>query len=834
MVQARFNRFTRWFLFAVTLLCFSVMLYLGKAVAHVVLAERQAPQLSIALASDMPPLSIAASPFNPGKPSKTQPVKAVEKIAPQSVTILPDRIIVPPSIPAASVTLTDYDVDTDIKDNIATTTITQTYKNNSGQTLEARYLFPIPPDANFSSFTLTVNGKALEGKILEKQEAKRTYQDIVRKLVDPGLLEYIDDKTVQVSVAPFFSGETKQIRLSYTQLLKQDGGLYKFSYFLGSQAAGTVNRRPVPPVLRPMAAGQGNSLKKGQAGNAEQPTPAGLTLNVNLITSQALKTIYSPTHDPKINRNGATKATVQLNIQPGSVTPEKNFVLYFSQDNKAVTLNTLNFQRAGEDGYFLMTVRTPEAVKKQDVLPKDVVLVLDTSGSMSGEKIQQAKEALKMIINRLNPDDRFSLLQFNTDVFFFGGELLPATADKKKQALEYIDILKAEGSTNIEGALKEGFAQLKNHDAKRPAYVIFLTDGEPTVGVTDTDGLVKIADNANAYNAHLFSFGVGYNLNAVLLGKLSDHNHGTTTFVEPNENLELAITSFYKKIEAPVLTDAALDFDGLQVSKMYPEKLGDLFADSEVILLGRYAGNGKGTVTLSGKVGNETKQFSYPVTWVAGTQHSQLPRLWAGRRIAYLLDAIRQNGENAETKNEIIALSKQYGIVTPYTSYLSVEGETQLRTMGANGGSMPAAAPMASRAVMDSSSGAGAVKLSKSLNAMKAQASVSSLNAAQAPAAASGNMAAESQMAEPGVKTIGTKTFIRSKEGVWTDTAYDEKKDGKPTTVTFGTDAYFDLLAAKPELLPYFSLGEQVVVVVREADGTRKVYQVLPTNEKAG
>lgn len=828
MVQARYNRFTRWFLFAAALLAFSVMLYLGKALAHEIRLQHQFQSAAkLALASNMPRLSIAASPFQMATKAQSKPVSQ-NPATPQSITILPNRIIVPPSLPTAAVILTDYNVDTDIKGNIATTTITQTYKNSSTQTLEARYLFPLPPDANFSSFTLTVNGKVLEGKILEKQEAKKTYQEIVRKLVDPGLLEYIDDQTVQVSVAPFFAGETKQIRLSYTQLLKQDGGLYKFSYFLGSQAAGTVNRRPVPPVFRPMDSHVQRMKPTPMPDRNEEIAPAGLNLKVRLNTDQPLKTIYSPTHDPKISREGTSKAIVQLALTPEKMAQEKNFVLYFSQDNKSIALNTLNFQRTGEDGYFLMALRTPEAVKKQDVLPKDVVLVLDTSGSMSGEKIQQAKEALKMIINRLNPDDRFSLLQFNTDVFFFGGELLPATPEKKKQALEYIDILKAEGSTNIEGALKESFAQLQHHDAKRPAYVIFLTDGEPTVGVTDTEGLVKLADQANTSHAHLFSFGVGYNLNAVLLGKLSDHNHGTTTFVEPNENLELAITSFYKKIEAPVLTDATLDFQGVQVSKMYPEKLGDLFADSEVILLGRYTGGSNGTVTLSGKVGDKLQHFSYPLHWVAGTQHSQLPRLWAGRRIAYLLDAMRQNGENAETKDEIIALSKQYGIVTPYTSYLSTEPQDYQRPVGAGagaGGFHAMSAPMASRAVMDATSGAGAVKLSKSLNAMKAQASVSALNAAQAPT----TVAAEGQVTEPTIKTIGLKTFVRSKDGVWTDTAYDEKTDAKPITVTFGTDAYFDLLVKTPELLPYFSLGEQVIVVLQAPNGTRSVYQVLPT-----
>jgi Ca-activated chloride channel family protein len=534
--------------------------------------------------------------------------------------------------------------------------------------------------------------------------------------------------------------------------------------------------------------------------------------------------VYSPTHDPKINREGAQKAAVKLTVPPQDIQQEKNFVLYFSQDNGAISLNTLNYQKAGEDGYFLMTVRTPENIKTE-VLPKDVVLVLDTSGSMGGDKIKQAKEALKTIIGRLRPEDRFGLLQFNTDVSAFKNELVPASAANKQAALDYVQNLEASGSTHIEAALKESFAQLKNHEAKRPAYVIFLTDGEPTVGITDTEGLVQVAEKANTYEARLFSFGVGYDLNALLLGKLSDNNHGSATFVEPNENLELAVTGFYNKIAAPVLTDAKLDFRGLQVKKQYPDTLNDLFAGSEVVLLGRYAGSGVGTLKLTGKVGSETKTFEAPVRWEASTAHNQLPRLWAGRRIAYLLDNIRQHGENTELKDEVVALSKQYGIITPYTSFLAQEPSDYRRDVGmqvGGGGRAPAAAPMASQSAMDASSGQGAVQFSKRLGAMKAQASASALNAAQAPAAESAE-----GVAAPTLKTLGTKTFTLSKEGIWTDTAYDEKAHGKPQAVTFGTDDYFQLLAAKPELLPYFSLGEQVIVVLMEPDGHWKAYQVL-------
>ncbi len=802
---ARLNQFTRWFLFSLLLLAVSVLLYFGRAIAQTA-QPIYSPDGTVStgpLKEDpnywTPERLRNAKPMPmPHPPADTPPVG-------MPVTLLPDRIILPPQL-SSGVVMTAYDVDTRIKDNVATTTVTQTYKNTSGQTLEARYLFPLPTDANFSSLTLTVNGKTLEGKILEKEEARNTYQEIVRKLIDPGLLEYLDDKTVQLSIAPFFAGESKEVRLSYTQVLKQDGGLYKYTYYLGNQMPGTINR-PAPADFR--------CIRWPCHPAPPQPDPSsspGLNLAIELKTTQTLKTIYSPSHDPKINRTDAHHAMAKLNIPPKAALTEKNFVLYFSQDNSAMTLNSLNYKKAGEDGYFLMTVRPPEAVKTE-ILPKDVVLVLDTSGSMGGDKIRQAKEALKAIINRLRPEDRFSLLQFNTDVSVFKNELTPASPANRQAALDYVENLEASGSTNIEMALKDGFAQLKNHDPKRPAYMIFLTDGEPTVGVTDTDGLVKIGKEANRYEGRLFNFGVGYNLNAVLLDKLSEGNHGSATYVEPNENLELAMTGFYKKIESPVLTDAELSFEGVQVSKLYPAKLGDLFAGSEVVLLGRYKGGPQGTAKLTGKMGGSTHTYVFPLRWSDSTSHGYLPRLWAGRRIAYLLDSIRQNGENAELKNEVIALSKQYGIITPYTSFLAQEPERQDRPgMGGGGNPPPAVMPMASQAAMDASSGQRAVQFSKQLDALKTQASAQAMNEAQ------------DNLATTTVQTVNGKTFVLSKN-IWTDTAYDAKTQGKPQTVAFGTDAYFKLLTDQPELAPYFSLGEQVIVVLNG-----KAYQVLPAS----
>ena len=763
-------------------------------------------------------------------PAKAQ-VETTER-----VTLLPDRIILPPQC-GCSVTLTDYDVSTSIKDNVATTTIVQTFKNESGRTLEARYLFPLPQDANFSSFTLTMNGKALEGKIMEKDAARATYQDIVRRLVDPGLLEYLDDKTVQASVAPFFAGETKKIQLSYTQLLAQDGGLYKYTYNLGSPQPSTINGGGgvVPPRPVPM---QRDSSKSIRHIPRPEPVPQasfpGVDLKLDLKTSQSLKTVYSPTHTPDIDRNGNTGAKIALTVNPAQLQKEKNFVLYFSQDNSNVTLNSLNYQKAGEAGYFLMTVRTPDTLKDQPVLPKDIVFVIDTSGSMGGDKMVQAKDALKTVLAKLRPEDSFGVLQFNTDVSSFKSELIPATAENKKAAIAYADNLEASGSTNIEGALQSGFAQLKNHKAGRPAYLIFLTDVEPTVGITDTAGLLKTAATGNTVDARIFDFGVGYDVKTDLLDKLAEANHGSATYVEPNENLELAVTGFYNKIEAPVLTDVAVDWGGLQVTRVYPDKVGDLFAGSEVILMGRHGSNQpvaeKGVVKLTGKVGSQVKTYSYPVSWTADTSHSQLPRLWAGRRIAYLLDNMRQNGEKSETKEEVVSLSKQYGIITPYTSFLAVEPEYAAEAkerdkrssfdMGAPGGGgssppPPASAPaVANQAAMRANSGQGSVQFSKTLGKMKAQSSVADLDAAQEIGGLEGRAIT--------LKTVANKTFTLSTEGVWTDTAYEEKTHGKPQRIAFGTDGYFDLLSKKPALLPYFALGEQVLVVL---DGV--AYEVL-------
>ncbi|MBY0404391.1 MAG: VIT and VWA domain-containing protein, partial [Cyanobacteria bacterium] len=334
----------------------------------------------------------------------------------QEVILLPHRIL-SSSPNTQGIQMKEDNISVNVKDQVAITTMDQSFVNTSKRTLEARYLFPLPDDANFSSFTLTINGKVVEGEVMEKNAARETYQQIVQKLIDPGLLEYIDAKTVQVSVAPILPGEVKKIHLSYTQLLKKDGGLYKYQYALGKE----------PSSLNPSPTFQNaeNNYSKDYKSS----------LAVSLTTQQPLKTIYSPSHSPVIQRKGKNQASITLDLthSQGGNTSSNNqsaFVLYFSEDQNLVSVNHLIYKKsATEDGYFLMTLRSPLESNPNEKIAKNLVLAIDTSGSMAGEKIQQARKALLYVLNHLQSEDHFNVVQFNTDVSSFRPELVPATHD---------------------------------------------------------------------------------------------------------------------------------------------------------------------------------------------------------------------------------------------------------------------------------------------------------------------------------------------------------------------------------------------------------------------
>jgi Ca-activated chloride channel homolog len=558
--------------------------------------------------------------------------------------------------------LESQDIKVEINDQVARTNIEQTFANDGDQNLAGTYLFPLPEDTTFSSFSLHIDGKPVEGKILEAQAARAQYEEIVRRMVDPGLLEYADYKTVRARIFPIPAHGTKKVELEYTQILKAENGLVKYRFPLkgDSQAQGDVDETKV---------------------------------SVKLSGKQALRTIWSPSHTVDVKREENNRAKVAF-IGHGGAGTDKDFNLYYSVSDKEMQANLLTNKVEGEDGYFLLTLAPP--LKNAVVQPKDIVLVADTSGSMQGEKIDQTKKALKYVVNALGPADRFGLVQFNTDADGFKSTLVAASAENKKAADAYIDDLEPRGGTNISGALNLGVSLLNNADT-RPAYLILMTDGEPTVGETSLPGLLKSVQSKR--DLRLFDFGVGYDVNTRLLSRLAEDHHGTSQFLEPGENLESALAAFYNKIKSPVLADCQLTYNGINVKDVYPRAVKDIFAGTQVLLLGRYKGDGKASVTVAGKVNGQPRSYVFPVEFAKSeASNGYLPRLWAMRRIGHLTDAAQENGDNREVVDEIVALSQKYGIISAYTSFLVTdpnESNQRLGHMGRGRGNVvPMPAPM--------------------------------------------------------------------------------------------------------------------------------------------
>ncbi|CAN5454518.1 hypothetical protein BH10CYA1_BH10CYA1_26950 [soil metagenome] len=543
----------------------------------------------------------------------------------------------------------------DITDQVAKTYITQTFSNDTDRNLAGTYLFPLPEDTTFSSFSLHIDGKPVEGKILEAQEARTQYEAIVRSMVDPGLLEYADYKTVRARIFPIPAHGTKKVELEYTQILHAENGMLKYRFPL--KAEGETS--PIDEVK----------------------------IDAKLNSKSGLRTIWSPTHTITSNRTDNNQAKVSM-LAHDSI-PDKDFLLYYSVSNKDLAANLLTHKNEGEDGYFLLTLSPP--LQSKEVIGKDIVLVADTSGSMQGDKIVQTKKALKYIVDALSPADKFSIVQFATDVESFKTQVVPATPENKKAAAAFIDDLEARGGTNISDAMHTGLTML-NQVSERPAYVVLMTDGEPTVGETNISTLLKSI--APKRDTRIFDFGVGYDVNTKLLNKLAEDHHGTAQYVEPSENLETALSGFYQKIKSPVLSNVSIAYDGITVKDTYPREVKDIFAGSQVLLLGKYKNGAKATVNLTGKVNGVSKAYSFPLNFEnSSADHTYLPRLWAMRRIGHLTQVAQDNGDSKEVVDEIIALSKKFGIISNYTSFL-VTDPSESHGSALNGRPMPMSMPM--------------------------------------------------------------------------------------------------------------------------------------------
>ncbi|MCO6045631.1 VWA domain-containing protein [Aeoliella sp. ICT_H6.2] len=563
---------------------------------------------------------------------------------------LPRPIIQPRPTPPASYKVESIDVHVNLKDQVAQVGISQTFQNTGSRQMEVCFVFPLPYDSAVDELTLMVDGKEFEGKVLSADEARKLYEDIVRKNQDPALLEWLGSGMVKTSVFPVPAGAKRTVSLHYTQLCRQSDGL--------------------TDLLLPLRTARYTS-----------GTLDSLSITVAIESSQPIKNIYSASHAVEIKRNGERRAVVKYESK--NEIPSADFRLFYDATAEGLAASVVSYRPDADDaGYFLLLASPDIKAQEENPPAKTVVFVVDRSGSMSGEKMDQAKGAIEFVLNNLREGDTFNIVAYDGDVEAFRPELERFNNTTREQALGFVAGLYAGGSTNIAGALERAFGML--NDSSRPSYVVFLSDGIPTAGETNEAKIVQAAGNTNSVRARLFSFGVGYDVNSRLLDRLVRSNFGQSEYVRPDQDIEASVSRLYRRIGTPVLTDVqlSLDVEGAQIadgpiaSRTYPAGAFDLFAGDQAVIVGRYAQSGDAKVKLSGAVSGKEQSFDFPAKLV---QHSSddtnsfIAKLWAARRVGEIIDEIDLNGKNDELLEELVNLATKHGILTQYTSFLADE-----------------------------------------------------------------------------------------------------------------------------------------------------------------
>lgn len=731
----------------------------------------------------------------------------------------------PSPTPYAPLEVTYHRVSVAITDQAAVTTVDQEFFNPTGMRLEGTYIFPLPAGAHIDKFAMDINGTMAEAELLPADKARSIYEDIVRRMKDPALLEYMGRDAFKVRIFPIEPNSRKKITIKYTQLIKADAGLLEYSYPLNTEK---FSAKPVGDV----------------------------SVKVQIDTTRPLKSVYCPSHAAEVKRDGEKRAVVGW--EEKNVKPDTDFKVVFSTASDPVGIDVLTYRTGlGDEGSFLL-LASPGALQSSVRQPKDIVFAIDTSGSMANGKLDQAKKALKFCLDNLNKNDRFEIVRFSTEAEGLFGKVVPADLEHLQHAEAFVDSLKPIGGTAIADALDKSLAAVAEKD-DRPAYVLFMTDGLPTVGQTNEDAILKAIGKDRTRAARIFVLGVGTDVNTNLLDRLAGQTKAASQYVLPKEDLELKLSCLYMKIRDPVLTNLSLSVDGgVRFSQTYPKDMPDLFNGDMLVVFGRYSGKGPAKVTISGTLAGDKREFACDVNFAeTATQNDYIPRLWASRRVGWLLDEIRLHGESAELKDEVTRLARQYGIVTPYTAYLILEDEARrnvpadARSFGdlgrnreemdgvrraydsakAEGAAAPSSAARSGEQAVENSMRMQSLKDNNTIVGTKqgrdSFSMPSSAGAAPAMVAAPTGVPSEGKVAsrpdalsQQQLRVVNNRAFYQNGNR-WVDSHSQTQQNLKQKQVKFGSDEYFALVRTNADMAAAMALGNEVDVVIGDT-----LYQV--------
>lgn len=713
-------------------------------------------------------------------------------VSPQPVTVWLDHITV------------------EIRDQVAVKTYDCTFKNpNANAIVGAECFMELEPGAHVDNMKVEVDGKVMEAEILDVEKANEVFNDVVKRGGSPALLEYYGNQLIRTKVPRIAPNGLVKVKLQYTTVLENRGGLVRLQM---------LNTNPKASL---------------------QPLQSA-SVSVKIKSKDPIKNIYSPTHPIKIGEEEGFDVTVGWSQE--NYLPKEPFVLYYQLDEEnAVGASLIAHREPGEDGFFMMMLsptigQGAGKVTNDQILPKDIVFCADTSGSMlNGNKMEQARAALKYCVENLRPGDRFNIVDFSTGVRAFqDGKLVDFTDETKAAALNYVKKLNARGGTAINDALEQSLALLT--DDERLKMIVFATDGFPTIGERDPEKILRDVAKKNGKDVRIFVFGEGFDVNTKLLDFLALNHRGEADYVLPEEDIAEKISAFYDRVGSPIMSDLKIEFSGAGAKDVYPSQIADIFRGEQVIVYGRYDGVGKHKVKLTGNFQGQIREMEYELEFPEMSENDKaafVPRLWAGKKVDFLLNEIRKaDKEDQELVDEVTHLAKKYGIVTPYTAFLMAEDIVTQPAPALNAALLGGV--RAEKAAFDAApagpGGAPGAGGGFGFSGLPAEAKEGLVRDAKKNAEGRRNRGlgkgdayydeADRVLQEQGkdgsslaqLRYIGNRTFYKS-GAEWFESEYDAQKVKNVRNVKLRSDEYFKLLKEDARVAKYLALGNVVLNV---------------------
>lgn len=700
------------------------------------------------------------------------PVESRRIVPPANqVYILPQRRPIFIGNPA-HVQITQVEAEVKIRDQVATTVLTIHLQNPSAQRQEAEVISPVPAGAVIRSFTFQGAGKEPTARLLPKDEAKRIYESIVNQSKDPALLEFVGMNLVQSSVFPVEPRGTQKVELTYEQVLAADGN--RIDYVLPRSEA------------------------------VDSAVPWKITMNIR--SQKPISTAYSASHAVMTQR--VTAGELNITLSPTANTEPGAFRVSYLMEQAGVSATFFAYpDPKGGGGYFLMLGGLPVDARKgkATAMKREVTLVIDRSGSMHGEKLEQVREAAQQVLSGLEDGEAFNVIIYSDIVEALSNGPIIKNKQTHESARQYIQALRTRGGTNIHDALLESLRP-KPTEGMLPL-VLFLTDGLPTVGQTSEVAIRDLVMKKNPFERRVFTFGVGVDVNTPLLERMASESRGAPEFILPKENVEVKVGRVFRRLSGPVMASPELNLGGMNAGPakrsidVLPEVLPDLFEGDQMVVLGRYIGNEPINVSLKGNFLGKAETFNFEFKPEgASIQNSFVPRLWAARRIAMLIDQVRQRGAEVgqtpvtggqprdprirELTDEIVRLSIEFGILTEYTAFLAEEGTPLTALRDRNTVRYHAEAELYRRGVQERS-GLGSVNQSVNNDGLKKQDSAGAINKYFDK-----DM---NQVQIKSVQQIRDKAYFRKGDQWVESTVINQPAAAPQMTVTLGSREHYDL-----------------------------------------